>query len=365
MKDGISPETWFFRYAESFEHLRRVARDHAAKAARGECADALTVASLGCASGAEAYSIAAALEGIIPARIIGIDRSAEELAIARSGRFRPMAVRGPAPAWAREPWSIEEGAVVVRPSLGASIEWIEHDLLDEKLLTRLPRFDVVFCRNVIIYLSEEARTRLGKAITKLLRPGGWLYLGHAEPTSSIGLPWRGRDGAAFAFRAPSRVATPDDETTPRSDANPMRHATHRSESARAPAARRTKPESRAGVAAPKKSRREAARRAPSTSEAARTPRTAADPSIDAIRELADAGRRSEALALARGRHAQGDRGAEFLELLGTLELAEGRSGDAERHLRAALYLDPSRDDAALQLDLIRKRRTPKGRGERS
>jgi len=337
MKDGISSETWFFRYAESFEHLRRVARDHAEKAARGECANALNVASLGCASGAEAYSIAAALEGLVEARIIGIDRNAEELAIARSGRFRPMAVRGPAPAWAGEPWRIEEGAVVVRSSLGASIEWIEHDLLDEKLPDRLPRFDVVFCRNVIIYLSDDARSRLGEAIAKMLRPGGWLYLGHAEPTSSIGLPWRGRDGAAFAFRAPSREAPQPPEAV-------------------VPNGRTTT-----------KARRDSARRSSKVAIAptASAPARPAVPPIESIRDLADTGRRREALALARARHAQGDRGADLLELLGTLELAEGRAGDAERHLRAALYLDPSRDDAALQLDLIRKRRPTKGRGEAS
>ena len=48
------------------------------------------------------------------------------------------------------------------------------------------RYDVVFCRNVLIYFQEQERNRLVQRLTDTLRPGGWLFIGHTE--SLIGCP---------------------------------------------------------------------------------------------------------------------------------------------------------------------------------
>lgn len=322
----IPAETWFFRYPESFEHLRQCA-----EALRGTTP--LRIASLGCASGAEAFSIAAALEGDVEVEIVAIDRSSVELDIGRSGRLRPITVRGSAPTWAVSPWTIEDGAVIVRPELRACVRFVESDVLDESMAGALGVFDIVFCRNVLIYLDEEDRLRLGRTIVALLKPGGWLFLGHADRPSTLGLPWRGRSTAAFAFRRPtaSRAAAgAHDQTNALGNGSPDASASVSGSPSTTP--RSNRPAARAATI--------------------RTTPPAVKVTIDEIRSLADAGHAQRALDAARHMHAAGQRSAELFEMLGTLELAAGRIDDAKRHLRAALYLDPGRDDAALQLRLL-------------
>ncbi|MBM4113591.1 MAG: hypothetical protein FJ253_09525 [Phycisphaerae bacterium] len=75
-------------------------------------------------------------------------------------------------------------------------------------------------------------------------------------------------------------------------------------------------------------------------------------SIDDIRRSADEGRCDEALSGAEAAYRRGERSAELLELLGTLSLIAGRRDDAARHLRASLYLDPTREAASIQLAML-------------
>jgi len=307
---AIPPETWFFRYPESFEHLRR----HA-ESMRG--AAPLRVASLGCASGPEAFSVAAALEGVAEVKIVAVDLNEAEIEAGRAGRLRLFTVRGDPPTWCREPWVIEDGAVMPRASLRNRVEFVVHDVLDPALADTIGRFDIILCRNVLIYLDEIDRRQLGRSIDALLKPGGWLYLGHAEQPSALALPWRGGAGAAFAFQAPTATSVP----APTRESAPERVVTPRPDE---------RPESVAqlGGARP----------------------------FEAIRMLADSGRTDDALCAAQSLHHAGERSAELHELLGTLELGAGRLTDAEHHFRAALYLDPTLEHASLQLRLLAARR---------
>lgn len=326
----IPPETWFFRYPESFEHLRRHAKARRAP-------HSLRIVSLGCASGAEAFSIAAALEGVVPAQIVAVDTNAAELDIGRSGRLRPMTVRSEAPAWAHAPWHIDAGAVVVRPALREQVSFLEHDALDPTLAQTLGTFDVVFCRNLLIYLDEAKRAQLGVTIASLLRPCGWLYMGHADRPSALALSWRGRSSAAFAFRSPRRASA---QATAEEHAIDCDHEVRDEADAKPPIVRKT-------TVTP----RTRAKAAPSSQRSVAAPH-----SLESIRMLADAGHTVEAHRAAAGLHDTGIRSAELLEVLGTLCVMTGKLDDAERHLRAALYVDPTRDDAALQLRLLQAKR---------
>jgi len=324
----VPPETWFFRYEASYEHLRA-----AAKARREEgAADPMRIASLGCATGAEAFSIVAALESLGGASVVAVDRDAEALARARCGRLSGSSVRVPAPAWASAPWRLDGSEVVVRRELLESVEFVHADLFEPGLAQRLGRFHAVFCRNVAIYLEPVARCRLGALIRSLLVPGGWLYFGHAEGPAVFGIPWEERAPQAFAVHAPGAASDP---ATQAASIDPPCESRDRTTARRRDA------------------------KAPSASRAAPTSRRRLEPApdpIERVRELADRGLVSEAIEAAEKAHRRGDRSADLLELLGTLSLGAGRLDDAERHLRAALYLDPERETAAIQLSLLSERR---------
>ncbi|MBM4113720.1 MAG: hypothetical protein FJ253_10200, partial [Phycisphaerae bacterium] len=102
----VPPETWLFRYPASFEHLRREA------ASRSNSAP-MRVASLGCATGAEPFSIAAALDGVVEFEIVALDRDASSLEIARSATLGLGSVRSEIPSWACGSLSVREHAVVM------------------------------------------------------------------------------------------------------------------------------------------------------------------------------------------------------------------------------------------------------------
>lgn len=328
----VPPETWLFRYPASFEHLRREA------ASRSNSAP-MRVASLGCATGAEPFSIAAALDGVVEFEIVALDRDASSLEIARSATLGLGSVRSEIPSWACGSLSVREHAVVMPAKWLDRIRFVEADLFDADLAPRLARFDAVFCRNVAIYFSSDARRRLGVLLTALLAPGGWLFLGHSETAATLGLDWRERAREAFAVRAAHGESAPERRSGgERSGTTPASFSASR----RAPVT----------AGAPRAAARTGADPSIGADSRGRARPAPAPMSIDDIRRSADEGRCDEALSGAEAAYRRGERSAELLELLGTLSLIAGRRDDAARHLRASLYLDPTREAASIQLAML-------------
>jgi chemotaxis protein methyltransferase WspC len=185
IEEVIVAESWFFRDERPFEWLR----DHVREKWIGapEC-PALRILSLPCASGEEPYSIAIVLrEAGLPSRkyhIDGVDISARRLANARRGVYSKNAFRGPdAPYKARYFRQHPEGYQIV-PELRTTVQFIQGSILDSRLLEGFPPYNVVFCRNLLIYLAPSAREALLERINKLLAPDGVLLIGHADRLDS-------------------------------------------------------------------------------------------------------------------------------------------------------------------------------------
>ena len=175
------PESWLFRYPQSYdllvEHL-------AALATRRPADSVLPMLSAGCAAGQEACSmvIAAVHAGWSPERVHveAVDRNPVALAQAEAGVYSQRSIRCALPAWAA-PWlQIGEGTVRVDPTIRRTICYRAANLMDVEPGALGSVFDVVFCRNVLIYLGTAARARLLATLAERLAPGGLLFLGHAE-----------------------------------------------------------------------------------------------------------------------------------------------------------------------------------------
>ncbi|MFZ9688434.1 MAG: CheR family methyltransferase [Phycisphaerales bacterium] len=188
------PETWFFRYPASFEALRA----HLSGRTRP-----VRIASIGCATGQEAYAAAAtAFAAMRPEAgvvVEAFDRNPAAIDVARRGEWSgSMALRGSAPAWA-EPWlRLDAHGAWLHPSVRAAVSCSQvHSIggLIEALAGR--SFDVVLCRNVLIYLDGATRERLVRTITQSIPVGGLLMLGHAERVE-LGTEWS-RDGRPESF----------------------------------------------------------------------------------------------------------------------------------------------------------------------
>ena len=215
------------------------------------------------------------------------------------------------------------------------------NLLDPDLLAEEPRFDVIFCRNLLIYLDEPARARAFDNLERLLGAGGVLFVGHADNIGAMSARFRpiGTRGS-FAFerwQGPSRkpAATvpkragahvPRESSRPR-PAPPKRHATPLSPKATAP------PEPK--VEAP-------ARNVSSLLE-------------DAA-EIANRGRHAEAIVLCDQEiHRAGPSAAAFFLRAVIRQAADDRDA-AQRDFEKAVYLDPLHDEALLALSLLAQRR---------
>jgi len=180
-------ETYFFRQPEHFQHLGQMLRD-------GELAfGARTVRawSAGCATGEEAYSLAATLAAarFPDVEVIGTDLLERNVRTAERGQYGPWSFRGHCPIL--HPITEVPGA---RPGRDETVEispWLRRhtgfhvaNLLDPQPAFA-GGFHAILCRNVLIYFSPEAaRTALAN-LAAALAPGGVLYLG---PMDAISLP---------------------------------------------------------------------------------------------------------------------------------------------------------------------------------
>ncbi|WP_137180175.1 CheR family methyltransferase [Roseomonas sp. AR75] len=175
-------ESSFFRDSRPFEHLRGLLPRLAAAKPPGE---RLRIWSAACSTGQEAYSIAmlaAEAFGAGAARsveILGTDISGEIVARAREGVFSQFEVQRGLPIRALMTYFQQDGARWrVKPELRALVRFEERNLLAD--CGGLGRFDVIFCRNVLIYFDTPTKTRVLEMMARMLAGQGVLYLGAAE-----------------------------------------------------------------------------------------------------------------------------------------------------------------------------------------
>lgn len=145
----------------------------------------VSIWSAGCSTGEEVYSIAIALleAGKVPAhgiRITGTDVSRRCIQAARRGVFGPSAFRVTSDATRRR-WFVERGeGAHANDELRQVVHFSHMNLLDRARASLIGTVDVVFCRNVLIYMDDSARNRVVAMFHEMLAPGGLLLLGHSE-----------------------------------------------------------------------------------------------------------------------------------------------------------------------------------------
>jgi chemotaxis protein methyltransferase CheR len=165
-----------WRHEDQFEALRRSILPELAPKGR------VKIWSAGSSYGAEAYTIAAVCRDTVPhvrVEIQGTDLDKRMVARARTGVFTPEDARTAPPKmldkhFVKQP----EGGWVAKPELQRMVRFETGDLL--RMPIPAERYDVVFCRNTVIYFTEEVRDALHERLVKALAPGGYLIVGTSE-----------------------------------------------------------------------------------------------------------------------------------------------------------------------------------------
>lgn len=177
-------ETYFFRNIEQFHALAEVGLPDRMRA--NQSTRRLRLLSAGCASGEEAYSLAIVLRESAAAQgwdtlVRGVDINPAALEKAARARYSAWALRE-TPAATRDRWFSASGRDrLLDPVLKSAVCFDQRNLAaDDAELWQPGAFDVVFCRNVIMYFTPQQARALVTRLAQALRPGGYLFVGHAE-----------------------------------------------------------------------------------------------------------------------------------------------------------------------------------------
>jgi chemotaxis methyl-accepting protein methylase len=316
-------ETFFFRHPSELDAIDWPC---VLRSARARGSELIRVWVAGCASGEEAYTIAilaseAFASASPPVRVLATDIAPTALEQAIAGRYGERAVRN-LPGGVRERYFSSAGAVsIVGDRLRGLVEFRRHNLVRDPMpSTGEQRFDVILCRNVLIYFDRPTVEQVLERLENALAPAGLLLLGAADRLSGQSLPSaRGRTGEAVRL---SSTRAPHREDLLGSSGR-GRAGMQRSHSTPAP----TPPEQAPPEQAPRDSRL--------------TP-------TDAIK-AADGGELDLAVQIAEDVLAEDPLDPQAHYIRGVAELARNDARAAVEPLRRALYIDPNFSLAAFKL----------------
>jgi chemotaxis protein methyltransferase CheR len=187
VEDLTTNHTSFFREPRHFDFLRDVVLPQYQGRSR------IDVWSAACSSGEEPYSIAmSAVENLAPhglpqVRILATDIAARVLARAERAVYPEQRFRSlPLPLLQRHLLRATAGDAVfyrIKPELRAMVEFRQMNLMQR--FPPLPLFQVIFCRNIMIYFDKPTQEDLVLRLSAQLEPGGYLLVGHSESLNSV------------------------------------------------------------------------------------------------------------------------------------------------------------------------------------
>lgn len=330
----IVPETWFFRNPASFTALQQFAAARQEACARGK---KLMVLSMPCSTGEEPYTIAMTLDqaGLKPHeyQIDAFDISQRLLTKAKRGVYGRNSFRNKENEFRDRYFDWVGGLYVLNDKMRNAVNFQQGNLLDKYFGVGGQIYDVIFCRNLLIYFDRDTQNHALQKFHKLLADDGLLLLGHAEtPDFLHGNFTRSEYVRSFSYHK-ARVSVPVKDNGRRVEAL-------------VPSAIAKNTVSAATRAKPALEFLETVKLA----EANLLPQTDAAVLRDAAR-LANRGELREAGTLCENYLRQHTTSAQAYYLLGLVREAEGKHQLVGELFKKAVYLDPNHYEAMIHLAL--------------
>ena len=349
----VVPETWFFRDRHAFTALTRLVHQEWLPT---HSEGVLSLLSLPCSTGEEPYSMAMALfDASVPAgrfRVDAVDISARNLAQGISAVYGKNSFRGDELGFRDRHFDATSEGYRLRENVRRQVRFEQGNLFAADLLPGVAIYDVIFCRNVLIYFDRPTQDRALVVLKRLLHAAGTLFVAPAETA----LPGSHdlvstNEPLAFAFRKASvrpsamkrkatRPGTPLALRHPPVKTLPTLNRGERKE-------RRDKDlvlKEFSAIAAVK--RDPFSHRSPSA--------RSADPAADLTEatRLADQGHFVEAATCCEEHLRRSGPSATAFYLLGLVRDATGNHSESAAYYRKALYLDANHYDAQIHLALV-------------
>ncbi len=166
----------FFRNPDKFSKIEKEVIPYLLKRSQK-----LNIWSAGCSIGAEPYSLSIIMKEKTPNvrhRILASDLDVDILAKARRGVYTENELKSIDPARKAKYFTqMPDNQYAVKPEIKAAVEFKRHNLLKDKFEKG---FDLILCRNVVIYFTDEAKDKLYANFFDSLKPGGMLFVGATE-----------------------------------------------------------------------------------------------------------------------------------------------------------------------------------------
>jgi chemotaxis protein methyltransferase CheR len=184
-------ETYFFREQPQLQVFAgTVLRELKERKSRG-MERSLDVLSAGCSTGEEALTLAMIVYESAQffwnweVKVQGMDVDESALEKARRGLYHQNSLRGVSPDKLEKHFVPEGSGVRVKDAVRRLVSFRAGNILDPASYQGMSPLDVIFCRNVLIYFSDASMRKVVSHFHRALRPGGYLFLGHAESLSRI------------------------------------------------------------------------------------------------------------------------------------------------------------------------------------
>jgi len=185
-------ETYFFRNYPQFSLSKDVLLPKLLKEKENKNKKELFIWSAGCSIGCEPYTIAIILKESIEdidnwnIRIIGNDISKSALKVARQGLYVKREVKDVPYYLLLKYFKKKENYFEVKGEIKEMVELYEFNLLDTKYIyNNLPDFDIIYCRNVLIYFDFATQKKIAEILYDKLNSPGYIFPGHSESLSRI------------------------------------------------------------------------------------------------------------------------------------------------------------------------------------
>ncbi|MFI8481569.1 CheR family methyltransferase [Pseudomonas sp. NPDC078700] len=337
----VVPETWFFRYPESFNLLLKLAQERLTELKHSR---PLRIISLPCSTGEEPYSIVMTLlnGGLAPQsfEVEALDVSERVLELAAKGLYGRNSFRGENLSFRDRHFSVADDRYLLDQAVRSKVSLQCANLLDANLLNSRQPYDFVFCRNLLIYFDRATQLQALQALKRLLAPGGAMFTGPAETglfsqngMQAMGVPlsfvFKTAEGHPYAVKSTAvKAFVPQ----------PL-------------AAKNRTPVATPTTARPMRPLPAAVKPAVSSLSALVDKDVSAD-QLGEVERLANSGRTADALKVCEALlNVQGP-GAELFYWLGLLNDTAGNSDVAQTYYRKVLYLQPEHIEALSHLAML-------------
>lgn len=347
-------ETSFFRNTTPFVTLQSHLKQFVLNKRRG---GALRILCLPCSTGEEAYSIAMVLfdMGLSADKffLFAGDISEHVMQIAKAGSYSPYSFRGEDVAFREKYFTSQpDGTYLLNKEVRDAVHFEQANILAEHFLFGHKPYDVIFCRNLLIYFDVPTKARAVNALLGHLAEEGVLFVGHAEGASVVPCGLVGLDYPMSFVFARKKYAAVINETLNVND--------HGKGSIPPPVSAPSAIQTSVGNEVIKFGLlNEVGNMALTDSAPAwdgngkiAAKKSLADGDLSKAKQLADAGSSDEAVSICERLLSEGVESAEIYYLLGQAAISSGDNLLAEEYLMKAIYLDADFYDALISLSLI-------------